>query len=178
MNSRLSSALLTLSATVALPLLSVAPASAFTVTVNSIDYDVTVFNGSYNSNSALFQVPPAGQMPWWGDSTGNLAAEFAQQVYNNLGPGPTSGYGPVFAFEITGTDILGISQNLTSTLSQIDETIANNVDVNYAIATPLNSAPTFVPAPLPVFGAAAAFGWSRQLRKRIAEVKGSNKFWQ
>jgi hypothetical protein len=178
MNSRLSSALLTLSATVALPLLSVAPASAFTVTVNSIDYDVTVFNGSYNSNSALFQVPPAGQMPWWGDSTGNLAAEFAQQVYNNLGPGPTSGYGPVFAFEITGTDILGISQNLTSTLSQIDETIANNVDVNYAIATPLNSAPTFVPAPLPVFGAAAAFGLSRQLRKRIAEVKGSNKFWQ
>jgi hypothetical protein len=178
MNSRLSSALLTVSATVALPLLSVAPASAFTVTVNSIDYDVSFFNTSYNSNSVLFQMPPAGQMPWWGDGTGNLAAEFAQQVYNNLGSGPTSGYGPVFAFEITGTDILGISQNLTSTLSQIDETIANNVDVNYAIATPLNSAPTFVPAPLPVFGAAAAFGLSRQLRKRIAEVKGSNKFWQ
>ena len=176
MNSRLSSALFVVSATAALPLLSVAPASAITVTVNSIDYDVSFFNTSYISNSVLFQVPPAGQMPWWGDDTGNLAAEFAQQVYNNLGPGPTSGYGPVFAYELSGTDILGISQNLTSTLSQIDETIANNIDVNYAIITPLNSATTSVPAPLPVFGAAAAFGWSRQLRKRIAEVKGSNKF--
>jgi hypothetical protein len=146
------------------------------VTVNSIDYDISFFNTSYNSNSIIFQIPPSGQMPWWGDGTGNLAAEFAQQVYNNLGPGPTSGYGPVFAYELSGSDILGISQNLTNALSQNDETIANNVDVNYAIATPLNSAPTSVPAPLPVFGAAAAFGWSRQLRKRIAEVKGSTKF--
>ena len=175
MNSRLSSALFVVSATAALPLLSVAPASAITVTVNSIDYDVSFFNTSYNSNSIIFQIPPSGQMPWWGDGTGNLAAEFAQQVYNNLGPGPTSGYGPVFAYELSGSDILGISQDLSNALSQNDETIANNLDVNYAIATPLNSAPIFVPAPLPVFGAAAAFGLSRQLRKRIAEAKGSNK---
>jgi hypothetical protein len=81
------------SATAALPLLSVAPASAITVTVNSIDYDVSFFNTSYLSNSIIFQIPPSGQMPWWGDGTGNLATEFAQQVYNHLGPGPTSGYG-------------------------------------------------------------------------------------
>jgi hypothetical protein len=148
------------------------------VTVNSIDYDVSFFNTSYNSNSVLFQMPPAGQMPWWGDGTGNLAAEFAQQVYNNLGSGPTSGYGPVFAYELSGTNILGWSQNLSDTNSQNFEMIAINVDVIYATATPLNTASTSVPAPLPVFGAAAAFGWSRQLRKRIAEVKGSNKFRQ
>jgi hypothetical protein len=170
MTSRFSVALITVSATVALPLLSVAPASALTVTVGSIDYDVTVFNGSYNSNTSLFQVPPAGQMPWWANDT--LALNFAEQVFNQLGLGPTSGYGPVFAYELSGTDILGISQNLTDILSQNLETIANNAAVNYAIATPLNSAPTSVPAPLPVFGAAAALGWSRQLRKRIAEVKG------
>jgi len=171
MNSRINAALLTVSATIALPLLGAAPASAFTVTVGSIDYDVTVLNSSYNSNSALFQLPPTGQMPWWGSDT--LAINFAQQVYDQLGSGPTSGYGPVFAYELSGTDILGISQNLTNTLSQKDETIADSVDVNYAIATPLNSAPASVPAPLPVFGAAAALGWSRQLRKRIAEVKGT-----
>jgi len=168
MNSRLSAVLLTVSATVALPLLTATPATAFTVTVGSIDYDVTVFNGSYDSNPDDFQLPPAGKMPWWGSDT--LATNFAQQVYDQLGPGPTSGYGPVFAYELSGTDILGISQNLTNPLSQKDETIATNADVNYAIATPLNS-PASVPAPLPVFGAAAAFGWSRQLRKRIVEVK-------
>jgi hypothetical protein len=174
MNSRLSAVLLTVSATVVLPPFASTPASAFTVTVGSADYDVTVFNGSYDSNPDDFQLPPAGKMPWWGSDM--LAINFAQQVYNQLGPGPTVGYGPVFAYELSGSDILGISQNLSNALSQNDETIANNFDVNYSIATPLNSAPTFVPAPLPVFGAAAAFGWSRQLRKRIAEVKGSTKF--
>jgi len=172
MNSRLSTALLTVSATVALPLLAAAPASAVTVTVGSIDYDVTVLKGSYNSNSALFQLPPAGKVPWWGSDT--LAVNFAQQVYDQLGSGPSFGYGPVFAYELSGTDILGISQNLANPSSQLDETIADNADVNYAIATPLNSAPASVPAPLPVFGAAAALGWSRQLRKRIAEVKGTS----
>lgn len=173
MNNQLSAALLTLSATVALPLLSVAPASAFTVTVGSKDYDVAVYKGSYSNNSGLFhQLPPAGKMPWWGDSTGNLAATFAQQVFDQLGPGPTSGYGPVFAYELSGTDILGISQNLTDPSSQMDETMAISADVNYAIATPLGSGPTSVPAPVPVFGAAAALGWSRQLRRRIV---GSNQ---
>jgi hypothetical protein len=169
MNSRLSSALLTVSATVALPLLSVAPASALTVTVGSIDYDVTVFNGSYNSNSALFQIPPAGKAPWWGNDM--LAATFAQQVNNQLGSGPTPGNGPIFAYEVSGTDILGISQDLGDPLIQYPETIADNAAVNYAIATPLNSTPASVPAPLPVFGAGAAFGWSRQLRKRINSLE-------
>jgi hypothetical protein len=170
MNSRLSAALLTVSATVALPLLATAPASAFTVNVGSIDYDVTVFKGSYSINSALFQLPPAGKVPWWGSDT--MAINFAEQVYDQLGEGPSVGYGPVFAYEHSGTDILGISQNLSNPSSQQDETIAENAEVIYAIATPLNSAPVSVPAPLPVFGAAAAFGWSRQIRKRIATVKG------
>jgi hypothetical protein len=64
MSSRLGPALITVSVTIALPLLSVAPASAFTVTVDSIDYDVAVFNGSYNSDPALFRVPPAGMVSW------------------------------------------------------------------------------------------------------------------
>ena len=169
MNSRFSAALITLSATIALPLLSVAPASAFTVTVGAIDYDVTIFNGSYNSDPALFQVPPAGKVPWWGDV--DLALKFAPQVYNQLGSGPTPGNGPVFAYELSGTDILGVSQDLANLLVQYDETIATNAVVRYAIATPLDSTPASVPAPLPVFGAAAALGWSRQLRKRITGSK-------
>ena len=170
MSSRLGPALLTLSATIALPLLSVAPASAFTVTVGAIDYDVTIFNGSYNSDPALFQVPPAGKVPWWGDVI--LALKFAPQIYNQLGSDPTTGNGPIFAYELSDTDILGVSQDLANPLVQFPETIATNAVVRYAIATPLGSTPAAVPAPLPVFGAAAALGWSRQLRMRIAELKG------
>ncbi|PZV05355.1 MAG: hypothetical protein DCF23_03575 [Cyanobium sp.] len=32
-------------------------------------------------------------------------------------------------------------------------------------------APTAVPGPLPLLGAAAAFGWSRRLRNRISTAK-------
>jgi hypothetical protein len=173
MNSRFSAALLTISATVALPLLAVAPASAVTVTVGSIDYDVTVFMGTYSGNASLFQKPSAGKMPWWwlGNSAdpaaGDLAAEFASQVFNSLGEGPTAGNGPVFAYALSTSDVLGITQNFLNPGLLKDETIAPNASVKYAIATPLRPAPSPVPAPMPIFGAAAAFGWSRQLRKRI-----------
>ncbi len=169
MNRRLSAAFLTVSVTLALPFLAGAPASAVTVTVGSTDYDVTIFNGSFSSNSASFQVPPTGVMPWWGDDL--LALDFAAQVYDQLGQGPTTGFGPVFAYEDSGIDIQGWSQSITDPASQNLEAIAYNFDVNYAIATPLNSAASSVPVPLPVFGAAAAFGWSRQLRTRMTGLK-------
>jgi hypothetical protein len=171
MNSRLSAALLTISATVALPLLSVAPASAVTVTVDNIDYDVTFFMGAYSGNSSLFQTPPSGKMPWIVDNTGDLAYKFARQVFNSLGEGPTAGYGPVFAYQLSTNGILGLVQSLTDPDSVIDETFVNDAAVKYAIATPLRPAPSPVPAPLPIFGAAAAFGWSRQLRKRIGATQ-------
>jgi hypothetical protein len=45
------------------------------------------------------------------------------------------------------------------------------VDIGELSITPLTSAAAPVPGPLPVFGAAAAFGNSRKLRKQI---KGSS----
>jgi hypothetical protein len=167
MTSRFSAAFLTIAAGVALPLLSMSPASAVTVTVDNIDYDVTVYMGEYSGNPSLFQPPPSGKMPWIVDNTGDLAYEFARQVYDSLGEGPTAGYGPVFAYQLSTNEILGLAQSLTDPHSQNPETIATDAAVKYAIATPLSPAPSPVPAPLPLFGAAAAFGWSRQLRKRI-----------
>lgn len=41
----------------------------------------------------------------------------------------------------------------------------NNTTSNSLMFTPASSVP--VPGPLPLFGAAAAFGWSRQLKRRI-----------
>ena len=38
---------------------------------------------------------------------------------------------------------------------------------NNLVFTPAGSPPAAVPGPLPVVGAGAAFGWSRQLRRRL-----------
>ena len=48
--------------------------------------------------------------------------------------------------------------------------IGNDQVLYYAEATPL-AAPA--PGPLPLFGAAAAFGFSRKLRKRIKQAPGA-----
>ncbi len=145
--------------TAALPLLSAAPAAAVVVNVGGNSYDVTVFNTSYNASTSSFQLPPSGQMPWWGNDL--LASEFAAQVYNSLGTGWDSNYGPVFAHGESIGQVLGIVQSVTNPSDQIDVTPASNTTLTYAMAT------SPVPGPLPLFGAAAAFGWSRQLRKRL-----------
>jgi len=169
MNTRISAALLTVSATIGLPLLAALPAAAVTVTIGTNSYDVTVFTGSYSNYTSLFQALSPGQMPWWGDNTGDSASEFATQVYDLLGNGPTSGYGPVFAYELDSAGVVGISQNLINPLVQNGESIALDTPVAYAIVTPLGQPPSPVPAPLPVFGAMAAFGYSRRIRKRMGD---------
>ena len=167
MNFQLSAALFTVSASIGLPMLAALPAAAVNVTIGGNSYDVTVFTGSYSSNTSLFQALTPGQMPWWGDTTGDTAYEFAVQVFDQLGSGPTTDYGPVFAYDISAGGVVGITQSLTNLAAQNVETIALNDSVAYAIATPLGPPPNQVPAPLPVFGAMAAFGCSRKLRKRI-----------
>ena len=44
---------------------------------------------------------------------------------------------------------------------------------NYSATAPVPSATASVPGPLPIFGVAAAFGFSRKLRKRIKLHRGS-----
>lgn len=166
MNTRISAALLAVYATISLPLMAGLPAAAVTVTIGTKSYDVSVFTDSYNNNPSLFEALSPGKMPWWGDSTGDSASQFATQVYDLLGNGPTSGYGPVFAYDFDSAGVVGLSQNLTNPLVQTGESIALDTPVAYAIATPLEPPPK-VPAPLPVFGAMAAFSCSRRIRKRI-----------
>jgi hypothetical protein len=162
MNARTGAALLTLGTSLTFPLLTLAPASAVTVTIDSKEYDVDVFKGSYSGNEKLFQSPlQGGDMPWWGDSSGDLARRFAEQVFAQLGAGPSPGYGPVFAYERTGGTINGLAPSLSNPLSLVEEQISAGTPVNYTIARPLP--PASVPGPLPLLGAAAAFGWSRKL---------------
>jgi hypothetical protein len=142
-------------------LLVSAPAHAVGVNVSGVLYDVTVLETSYNTSTSSFQLPPLGQMPWWGNQSN--ADLFAEQVFAALGEGSTAGYGPLFAhaYDASISQVIGSLQDLSAPGSFIDGTPAANATVKYAIA----KAP--VPGPLPLFGAAAAFGCSRQLRRRI-----------
>ena len=145
--------------------LSPSAAHAVMVTVAGNAYDVTIETTSYLSSPSLFQTPPLGRMPWWGDSSGTTASLFATEVYDQLGAGPTAGYGPLFAYDIAGGNLNVIKQNLTNPLSQLDDTFADNQTLSFAVANPL--ATTSVPAPLPLTSLAAATAWSRRLRRRI-----------
>ena len=166
MKSQLSAALFSITASLALPLLSGTPASAITVTIGSTNYDVDVFFDSYNNQSIKFQAPT---MPWWGlGDSGSLAAAFATQVYDQLGAGPESGYGPVFAYEPIMTDIAGVVQKIDDPMAQKDVAFTTGASVRYAfVRFPVSSPPSSVPGPLPVLGVAAAMGWSRRIRRRI-----------
>ena len=55
--------------------LSSPKAWAFVVTVNSVQYDVTTFTGSYDNNASKFT---SSLMPWYGDLI--LAQDFVAAV--------------------------------------------------------------------------------------------------
>jgi hypothetical protein len=142
------------------------PANACRVTVGGLQYDVTTFTGSYNNNMSKFAPPPApGVMPWWGSEA--LANEFATQVGSGLGQPNNDGgipFGPVFAYvPFAGKLIIYYYDSRYPSPSILRYDALSQAD-SFTWAQVNVSA---VPAPAPLFGAAAAFGFSRRLRKRI-----------
>ena len=156
-----------------LPLL---PADAVLVTVNGVEYDVTVLEGSYDDHDLLFHKPPVGQMPWWADTSASLASQFAFQVYNSLGEGSYGGSGPVFAFDYdSGSGMLaGLVQSLSDPNSQDILTPFSNESIKYAIlyAPPTPPVPAPVPSPLPCLGVIAAYRSSCRLRRLMLRRDG------
>ncbi|MFM6174835.1 MAG: hypothetical protein ACKPB4_22350 [Sphaerospermopsis kisseleviana] len=160
-------ALASLSTSLAVP----GTANAAIFTVGGQQYDATSFTGSNSDNSALFNTPSAGgAMPWWGDAA--FATAFANAVGSGLGY-PNGVAGPYFAFsiddygfyfEVNGVSYLGASVSNSFTDS--------NYTATYALATLIPPSATPTPGPLPILGAASAFGMSRRLRRRI----GSQEF--
>jgi hypothetical protein len=149
--------------------LSAGSAQAVVVTVDGVQYDVTTFTGSYNDNTSKFQTPAnGGVMPWWGSSV--LAVQFATQVGSGLGQPNNLGtpFGPVFAYATSG-------QNLR--IHYYDSRYPSP-SILYYDALPQGDSFTWaqvnvsaVPAPLPLFGAAAAFGFSRRLSSRSKRLR-------
>jgi len=145
--------------------LTAGQAQAFVVTVNSLKYDVTTFNGTYNANTSQFATAAnGGVMPWWGSSS--LATQFATQVGSNLGT-VNEGAGPFFGYEISTKNSSNVTANLLNSSSVIITVDVGKAQSFYWAKASLVAQPAPVPGPLPALGAAAAFGFSRKLRKRI-----------
>jgi hypothetical protein len=167
-----------LGAAAALAAISLSPASAqaLVVTVGGVQYDVTTFTGSYDANTSKFALPPApGVMPWWGSES--LASQFAAAVGGNL-PGSVPQIGPFFGWA-SGDDEDGnayVAVKLWFVGSQsVSGGGAPTMDGGsvWAQVTPSTPPAAPAPGPLPLFGAAAAFGFSRKLRKRIKLAPGA-----
>ena len=150
-----------------------AKALSVPVTVGGLNYDVTTFTGSYNANVGRFTLT---DMPWWG--SGDLANQFAAAVGSSSSlPSMSSTYGPFFIFAS------GTYDGCLSSCEYVKYYIPSGAGVSgpgnwpadrsadsyFATATlaSTSSATASVPGPLPILGVAAAFGFSRQLRKRI-----------
>jgi hypothetical protein len=143
-------------------------AQALVVNVGGKTYDVTTFLSS-NTGSPQFALPPApGVMPWWNNQT--LAAQFASAVGRGLGTPNSGGRGAFFGFNNTPAFNCGGEQSAGSVCTAFFNSSTVVIDSfqgnrTWAQATEL------VPGPLPALGAAAAFGFSRKLRKRIKVSK-------
>lgn len=136
------------------------------VTVGGTQYNITYFQGDYNSNIAKFETPANnGLMPWWGSES--LATLFSDALGLQLGtpnPPPPFSYSPHFAFEaINDSGKLLIEAIANAGSSSFNTGGGDDESFAYAIL----ATPTAVPGPAPLFGAAAAFGMSRRLRRRI-----------
>ena len=111
---------------------------------------------------------------------GSLAQQFAAAVGTNLGGFSNGGFsGPLFSVQLGAGDTNeGFSyQPADFPLAGLPEGVRNygtpnstfggvTWQWNYAYAERVS--PSSVPGPLPLLGAAAAFGWSRRLRKRLS----------
>ena len=112
-----------------------------------------------------------------GSSVSGFAFFFASSAYqyspiyqSSIGLDPMYSAGSPFFSSATFNDQSLASQGFTATgLVGTWNLVGTSESINVCIGSgPCVSASSAVPAPLPLLGAGAAFGWSRRLRKRIA----------
>jgi hypothetical protein len=151
-------------------------AHALIVNVGGQDYEVSTFAGWYDDNISKFETAAnGGVMPWWGSQTN--AEAFMLVVGTNLGM-PNLGspsVGPIFAYTAATSSSGSIVRGYALIPQpQSSASFAPTSPPTWAQATLVPAAGSAnVPGPLPALGLAVAFGFSRQLRRRI-KASGSN----
>jgi hypothetical protein len=151
-----------------------------TVNIGGQFYEVTYTNSpiAYVGNQALFQTPAnGGSMPWWGSAS--LSQEFASAVaaslgvINDLTGSGEAQVGPTFPYYYSGplSAYFWYQPSLSVISDQDNNDFISDADaLFYATASAVPGSPSAAPGPLPLFGAAAAFGMSRRLRKRLRDA--------
>lgn len=109
------------------------------------DFLVTLSLGFSNGNIATQAIPTAPLSQADGSVLyWGIITDLAEGDISKISFQTTQGTGDIFAFD------------------------------NMTIGSRQQVIPNAVPSPLPLFGACAAFGWSRKLRKRIGAVSSGN----
>ncbi len=151
------------------------PASALELVVGGQRYELSFEEIAPIDQPAWFEsLANGGRMPWWGDEA--KASLFAQRAGAGLGPLgpdlPLSEFGPLFAFGFDQGDVLSVAQLIVPPADSqgVFPTAADAV-YRFAVGTPLAPVSS-VPGPLPLLGLGVGYGWSRRLRRRLAEASG------
>lgn len=162
----------------AMGVMTAGQAQALVVNVNGQDWDVTTFSGTYNANTSKFATAAnGGIMPWWFNETAAHAFAIAVDAQlgtpnildGSSGPPAGTGSGPFFGYVTNGIDNIMYGYGWVSNYGVGQGVIgfpSGGTSRTWAQAT-LFLDTAEVPGPLPALGAAAAFGFSRKLRKRI-----------
>lgn len=138
---------------------------AILVTIYGVDYDLSFAGSTLDDLIGLYGNPPS-VFPWFGDAAeADALAAFVNsqlgstQLYNSQDFGDVN-IAPIFAFSATAFS----AWDTDSSVLLSNQPFTSTDTFEFAIATRVTDT---VPAPLPLFGAAAAFSASRRLRKRM-----------
>lgn len=157
-------------------LASAPPASALQVVVDGQRFELSVAEVAPTDQPDWFEtLVNGGRMPWWGDEQkASLFAQRAGAGLGPLGPGqPFVEFGPLFAFTFDQGDVLSVAQ-LIAPPADSQGVFPTPVDEAYRFAVGTALPPvSSVPGPLPLFGLGLGYGWSRRLRRRLAEANGA-----
>jgi hypothetical protein len=150
-----------------LTVLSLAPTAYSTTTQLTLKFD------------SIVPPPPAGDIEFSINAntfSGTTLGGFAPTTHN-INTMTTEAYSSIVALPTlppytypnnVTTDYFKTAWSLAPDLpTGVFSALAGNVNGTFG----LEFAYTYVPGPLPLLGSAAAFGWSRRLRKRISESK-------
>jgi len=151
------------------------PSKAFIVNVGGTNWDVSTIDSTFDESKPLLEA-----QPWFvGSPSGdlNIARDFAINVGEAFGQPNSFGgqVGPFFVWDDTGGFIKAQAVNSLDPSNPCPPATdrcsfglgqTGQVLRTYAVATRSEQS-SDVPGPLPIFGAAAAYGYSRRLRKRI-----------
>ena len=142
-------------------------AQALTVEVEGTTYDLTIYSGSFDSNTSFFATPAnGGKMSWWGNET--HAQQLASKLAAGLSSTPLPSNGPLFAFAFNSPYVSASYFDLT-TLGISD--VVDTVEVSWSSQQTYVVENKPVPAPLPILATAVCFTAIRRLRRLSSIVE-------